>query len=83
MRYLINIVIAVDQGINALLAGDPDETLSARAWRQRHKPRWAVIGRMIDTIFFWQKDHCKSAYHSEFKRKHLSNQYSQIVKEEK
>ena len=29
------VLIAVDQLVNALLAGWPDETLSSRAWRRR------------------------------------------------
>ena len=82
MRYLINIVIAIDQTINAILAGDPDETLSARAWRQRHKPRWAAIRYGIDALFFWQSNHCERAYHSELFRKHLSSQYNQKIKED-
>lgn len=33
-RYLINLLVAIDQGINAILAGDPDETLSSRAGKR-------------------------------------------------
>ncbi len=33
--YLINVLIAIDQGINTIFfAGSPDETLSARAYRE-------------------------------------------------
>lgn len=31
--YLLNIAIAFDQWLNAILAGAPDETLSSRAYR--------------------------------------------------
>ena len=51
-RYLWNVLIAIDQLANAILAGDPDETISGRmgrwyavgGWRQRvAKPvRWLL-----------------------------------------
>lgn len=33
-RYFINLLISVDQGLNALFAGDPDETLSSRCGKR-------------------------------------------------
>ncbi len=33
MKYARNVVIALDQAANALLGGDPDETLSSRLHR--------------------------------------------------
>lgn len=30
-RYMVNLLIALDQFGNALFAGDPDETISSRA----------------------------------------------------
>lgn len=40
-RYLLNVLIAIDQGINALLGGDPDETLSSRMGKHKRGPaRW-------------------------------------------
>ena len=63
--------IAFDQLLNTMcfwLPGDSwaDETLSARAWRIREK--YPIYHRIIDTIFFFQKDHCKSSYTSELLR---------------
>ena len=65
------VAIAVDQLFNALCNGWPDETLSSRAHRMdrdgvRHWPR-----KLIDGIFFWQKEHCKRAYESERKGRQL------------
>ena len=55
---LKNILIAFDQLLNALAGGWPDETLSARAWREGwHKP--------IDMLFFWEPSHCYESYVSE------------------
>jgi len=37
-RYLINVLIGLDQFVNAIFAGDPDETISSRIGKtkQRH-----------------------------------------------
>ncbi len=63
--------IAIDQLGNVIVSifflekAWADETLSAHAWR------WHLDGvrdwpyRLIDTLLFWQQDHCRSAYESE------------------
>ncbi len=63
--------IAIDQLGNVIVSiffrekAWADETLSAHAWR------WHLAGvrdwpyRLIDTLLFWQQDHCRSAYESE------------------
>lgn len=75
MKLLIRleqVIIAFDQLVNAIFGGWADETLSSRAWRQRErKKRWAIAMKTIDVLFFWQKDHCKTAYESELQRQHL------------
>ena len=45
-RYALNLLIAIDQLVNAILRGDPDETLSSRAHRMRIKrtPGWLAGG---------------------------------------
>lgn len=63
---LLNIAIAIDQLANAMLAGWPDETLSSRAYRMDgRKRRWTIARVAIDTLFFWQPEHCKQAFESE------------------
>ena len=67
----LQVLVALDQFINTLLAGYADETLSSRAWRHhldgsRSWPRW-----IIDHLFFWQDQHCKMAYESELERSQL------------
>ena len=59
MSYGYNVGIAIDQLANALLAGSPDETLSARCYRSRvrdvaagaGKRRWIVAERVVDALF--------------------------------
>ena len=68
----IQVLIALDQFVNTLLWGYADETLSARAYRHaeiKKDRRWPMV--IINALFFWQKDHCKSAYESEIERAQL------------
>lgn len=70
--------IAIDQVFNTLVYfksdgfGYADETLSARAWRLRHKSN---AYKWIDGLFFWQKEHCRASYQSELLRKQLPSEY--------
>ena len=79
MSYWLNLAIAFDQLLNALFAGSPDETLSARAYRLsvergRHWPRRVIDGLFL--VLFWQRSHCQQAHASELLRKHLPPQYN-------
>lgn len=80
-KYLLNLLIALDQGINALCGGSPDETISAVAYRKgcgRHKPlRWRLAYRAINLLFFWQADHCRAAYETEKRGGHLHPSYQE------
>lgn len=67
-RYLINNLEAFDQVLNALMAGDPDETISSRigkAARGDFGLTWQTIARpfeiVIDRIFakLGQENHCR------------------------
>jgi hypothetical protein len=77
-KYLLNILIAVDQLVNALLGGSPDETLSARAWRaETQAKRLGLIFRpLIDFLFLpFEKEHCYQSWVSEVRRKQLHKSY--------
>lgn len=64
-----NILIAVDQLVNALAGGYPDETFSSRCWR------WSVSGKrdwprkLVDGLFCWDKNHCRESYENELLRR--------------
>ena len=67
-RYLWNLLIALDQLGNTLLAGYPDETLSARTYRKAKAGQWfwRALRRAIDLAFRWEsKSHCAESYESE------------------
>lgn len=59
-QYLKNLLIVIDQGINAVLGGSPDETLSGRAYE--HYPR---LAKFINLITF-NPNHCKEAHERDF-----------------
>ena len=65
MTYLKAVLIAVDQLVNALLAGWPDESLSSRAWRWEKDGVRAWPRCLIDKLFFWEPNHCRESYRSE------------------
>ena len=75
---LMQVLIALDQLANALLGGFSDETLSARAYRNDSKTgkrRWRIARRVIDTLFFWEVDHCFHAFMSEVDRRQYPPSY--------
>jgi hypothetical protein len=76
--------IAWDQLLNTALGGDPDETLSARAWRREQQVAgaWRILRRGIDAAFFWQNEHCKAAFRAEMrsKRRYLQQNQGQAEK---
>lgn len=73
-------LIAIDQLANTLLGGMADETLSSRAYRAEVKNK--IFGRifrpLIDTIMFFDKDHCFNSYVSELQRRHLPREFSKL-----
>ncbi len=76
-QYLLNNAIAFDQQVNTLLGGEPDETLSARAYRTEQQGK--LFGRLfrplIDALFFFDKNHCQKAYNAEFRSLQLPKNY--------
>ena len=71
MNYFRSVAIAVDQLLNALIGGWPDESLSSRAYRVGLTYDKWVLASVINALFFWQQNHCKSAYENEQERRHL------------
>lgn len=69
-------LISLDQFINAIFNGYPDETISSRAFREDIK--W--LKSLIDALFFFDYQdieagrirHCELAYYGELAREHVS-----------
>lgn len=70
MAYVKQILIAVDQLVNAILLGYADETISARAYRLgKTSKAWRVAEKVINVLFFFQDEHCQAAYLDEVKNR--------------
>ena len=67
LTKIIRIAAWVSQGFNVFLPyGHQDQTLSARAYdRHKEDKRWHIVYNIMNLIFFWQRDHCKSSYESD------------------
>ncbi len=71
-QYLYNLALAHDQWINAILLGDPDESISGRCGRAlaSGRPKWFVspLARHVDwvfRVFFREEHHVVNAVESE------------------
>lgn len=59
-RYAFNLLIALDQLVNAMLAGDPDETVSSRAAKDAKRGRrWACI--LCRILHIVDRNHCEKS----------------------
>ncbi|KAA6209512.1 hypothetical protein [Avibacterium paragallinarum] len=75
-----HVLIALDQLCNALTGGGADETFSSRCYRRavlesKPKARWRFWFRLVNGLFF-DKDHCKTAYESEVKRRQYPEDFT-------
>ena len=77
-RYVWNLLIALDQLANTLLAGWPDETLSARTHRKAEADQlfWRGLRWVIDLVMLWEsKNHCRVSYEREITRAQMPAEY--------
>jgi hypothetical protein len=60
--YLLRILVAFDRLVNALIGGDPVETLSSVAYRKhRDGGRFGFMMWVVNCLFLNMK-HCEQAY---------------------
>jgi NADH:ubiquinone oxidoreductase subunit F (NADH-binding) len=84
MNRIWQLLISFDQFLNCLASiiiggGWADETFSARCWRQgKYSAVWNSVRIFVDTLLFFDKQHCFTSYISEYERKHLPNTYSVV-----
>lgn len=62
--YLKNLLIGIDQVFNCIFMGWSDETFSSRCYREFPK-----LVPFLDTIFFFDPNHCEESYRSERERR--------------
>lgn len=64
--WISGVATWLSQGLNCwLLSGSPDMTVSARCYINRGRPKWGRAYRIINRLFFWQANHCKSSFRSD------------------
>lgn len=60
-RYLWNLLIALDQLANALLAGDPDETISSRMGKAVREGRCVLCRFLCGLLHRIDPNHCRKS----------------------
>lgn len=63
--YILRLMIAIDQFFNVLiLNGDEDHTISGKVGYRAinsDKKRWKYAEKIINTLFWFDKDHCRNS----------------------
>lgn len=82
MGRALNWLIAFDQFAFCTVTlgrSSPDETLSAAAWRweQAGKLRGRILRPLIDALFWFDPDHCRTSFESEKRGAHLPPEYAE------
>jgi hypothetical protein len=76
MSYWLAIKVGVSRLVNALLCGYSGEMLSARAYRLRNCSLfWGVVKEVLDSVFWWELEHCKQCYEFELNHRDKPEEY--------
>jgi hypothetical protein len=69
-RLATDLISLISRFLNAFIfGGSTSQTLSARSYLEGHHcPRWRLIGKIINWIFFWQENHIEWAWQEEVTR---------------
>lgn len=71
-EYFKGIFVCLDQLLNAILGGYPDETFSSRVYRKSVAGQkiWKMLHWLVDKMFFWEDNHCYVSYKNEITGKY-------------
>lgn len=61
-KWRLRVLIGFDQLMNTFIGGHEDNTISSRAYHNRHRLGWAQLRWFLDKI---DKNHCRKAYERE------------------
>lgn len=80
MSYFLRLSLAIDQLLNVLICnGEADETMSSACYRMERDGRfWGFMRPVIDTLFWWQPQHCRMAYESEILRLQYAEEFRAV-----
>jgi len=65
LKRLAAVLIALDQLIAAIIWGYPGITISSQMWRIELNGGWSWPRRLVDTIFWFDPNHCQLSYENE------------------
>ena len=71
MGYFIRIGDAISQLLNVvfLWSQNPNESISGRCYRMRHKKQWKIAMNVVDFMFSpVEQEHCEKAYDNDVLR---------------
>lgn len=73
IEWIYQVVITIDQLINAIFNGSADETLSSRIYRLNQRPLYRALEKFVNVLFwpFQGPEHCKNAYQKEIDGRHM------------
>jgi hypothetical protein len=58
-KYILNILIAIDESVNTITGGDPQETISSRAGKLQTRVWWAKY--LCKFLNLLDKNHCQNS----------------------
>ena len=60
-RYFKNILVGLDQLLNAILGGDPDETISSRSGKMARDTGHPLAVALCLIFHIFDREHCKKS----------------------
>lgn len=67
-QYFLRVLTLISQIINTVvLLGHHDRTISARCYINKEKKYWKAAYKVINKIFYFQKNHCKTSFQDDTK----------------
>lgn len=61
LDYLASVSISVSILLNTILTGNNNQTLSASQWERKRLGKFNLVA-LIDTLFFFEEEHCREAW---------------------
>jgi len=65
--YFHHIFVSLSQLTNTVMGGHPDMTISSAAWVKSQTGQGDKVRAMMDTLFWWDADHCKESFERDVK----------------
>jgi hypothetical protein len=77
-KYISRVFIAFSILLNAIVGGKNNQTLSAGQWQRKRAMKMNFV-RVIDTLFWWEPNHCEDAWIKWQIINHAIDQYDGIA----